>query len=359
MPEIKTQVFKLDPYEPQLNKIKIAAKILRDGGLVAFPTETVYGLGANLNDEAAIARLYEVKKRPKEKKLSIHIVDARVVKEYASEIPQAAYKLMHRFWPGPVTIVLKAKNTDTVGFRFPRNQIAYGLIKEANVPVVAPSANISDAAPPKSASEVLMQLNGQIDVVLDGGNTALGVESTVVDLSGPGYKILRQGSVSEGAVKKAIDTKFILVVCTGNTCRSVMASDMLQKELASRKDIEILSAGVSAIPGAGASFTVAEVMKEQGYDVSDHVSRSVTDELINMSDIILVMEKAHRDRILEKAPQVKNKVHLLREYLRDAPIPENDPESGEVPDPVGRDKAFNRYVYGIIKENIDRIAGKL
>lgn len=354
MGKFSTQIFKVDPFEPELDKIKFAAEILRGGGLVAFPTETVYGLGANYNDKEAVDRIYQVKKRPRAKPLSLHIADREMVFEYASSVPQDAYKLMYRFWPGPLTIILNAKSGGSVGFRFPRNQIAYSLIKEARVPVVAPSANISDQPPPKTANEVLKYLQGDIEVVIDGGKTALGIESTVVDLSKETCQVLREGTITPSAIKKAIETKFILIVCTGNTCRSVMAGELLRRMLKDRDDIEILTAGLSAIPSAGPSSVVSQLMKEQGYDVTNHIARKLTDDLIYMSDIIFAMEGLQKDRIIERVPEAKDKVFLLKEYGQKTPVA--DPDGMDIPDPIGMPLDFNKHIFDIIKRSIERIA---
>ncbi len=201
---MKTDLIKINPLKPQAERIERAASVLKNGGLVAFPTETVYGLGANLLDEKAIDKLYRIKERPRNKPLTVHVADIKTVKKMAGRIPGGAKRLAERFWPGPLTLVLKDKRGRKTGFRMPDNRIAFLLIKKAGVPVAAPSANISGRCPPKSAKEVLMGLGGKIDMVLDGGKTRIGVESTVVDMSGENFKILREGVISKSEIQRAI-----------------------------------------------------------------------------------------------------------------------------------------------------------
>jgi L-threonylcarbamoyladenylate synthase len=201
---MRTILLRLDPARPQPGKIKTAASVLRSGGLVAFPTETVYGLGANLLDKGAVAKVYRIKKRPRNKPLTVHIADIKAVKKMAGSIPPGAKKLADRFWPGPLTLVLRDKRGRKSGFRMPDNRIAFLLIKKAGIPVVAPSANISGNRPPKSAKEVLRDLDGKIDMVLDGGKTRVGVESTVVDMSGKNFKILREGAISRTEIEEML-----------------------------------------------------------------------------------------------------------------------------------------------------------
>lgn len=199
-----TLVLKVNPNKPDKKLIKYAAGILKDGGLVAFPTETVYGLGANLLDEKAIRRLYRVKARPRSKPFTVHISGASQIKSLGCSLDARAKRLSAKFWPGPLTMVLGSKNGASVGFRMPANKIAIDLIKASGVPVVAPSANLSGNKPPLNASEVLRDLNGKIEVVIDSGPTKIGVESTVVDMTKRPFVILREGAISRSRLEKSI-----------------------------------------------------------------------------------------------------------------------------------------------------------
>lgn len=202
---METVVLKINSRNPQLFRIKKAAGILRNGGLVAFPTETVYGLGANLLDEKAIDRVYRIKKRAGNKPLTVHVADIKTVEKITGRIPTRAKRLMDKFWPGPLTLVLKDKHGGKTGFRMPDNRIAFLLLKEANAPVVAPSANISGNCPPTTAKEVLRDLDGKIDVVIDGGRTKVGVESTVVDITEREPKILREGAIRGSKIRRFLE----------------------------------------------------------------------------------------------------------------------------------------------------------
>jgi L-threonylcarbamoyladenylate synthase len=200
---IKTKLIKVDPHSPDENSIEFAATLLRDGRLVAFPTETVYGIGANFMNKEAIKRLYEIKNRPLTKPFTIHIATIDMIGDMQCEIPPIADRLMKRFWPGPLTLVLKGKG-GKVGFRMPKNAVAKELISKSGVPLAVPSANISGEKPPTGANDVLKKLNGKIDLVLDGGNTEFGRESTVIDAAGDSYKILRKGAIPENEIDEAL-----------------------------------------------------------------------------------------------------------------------------------------------------------
>jgi len=203
----KTLVIRLDPKRPDKRSISYAADALRNGRLVAFPTETVYGVGASLLRDEAVKRLYKVKARSRSKPFTVHISNPKLIREMGCEVPWQARALIDKFWPGPLTVILRSKYGKKIGFRMPADKIALAVISAAGVPVVLPSANLSGKTPPKNAGEVLAQLDGGIDVLLDGGKTRIGVESTVVDLTTGIPKILREGAIKSKEVFKLLNFK--------------------------------------------------------------------------------------------------------------------------------------------------------
>ena len=193
--------------------IEQAAKIIKRGGLVAFPTETVYGLGANALDKTAVRKIFKAKKRPMDNPLIIHIADIKDLNSLVKEIPKTAEVLIKKFWPGPLTLILHKKEVvpdevtaglKVVAIRIPKNRIALDLIKKAGVPIAAPSANLAGRPSPTLAQHVFDDLGAGVDLILDGGSTKIGVESTVVDLTVNPPQILRPGGISFEELKKVI-----------------------------------------------------------------------------------------------------------------------------------------------------------
>lgn len=193
--------------------VKKAAVILKNGGLVAFPTETVYGLGTNGLDENAVPKIYEAKGRPSDNPLILHISEFEEIKDIVKEIPKSALILAEEFWPGPLTMVFKKSEIvpyrttgglESVAIRMPSNKIARELIKAAGLPIAAPSANSSGRPSPTKASHVLFDLEGKIDMVIDGGAVDIGLESTIVDVTGEIPVILRPGFITEEMLTEAI-----------------------------------------------------------------------------------------------------------------------------------------------------------
>ena len=193
--------------------VKKAAEIIKRGGLVAFPTETVYGLGANGLDENAVPKIYEAKGRPSDNPLILHISKLDEIEDIVKEIPKSALILAEEFWPGPLTMVFKKSERipyrttgglESVAIRMPSNKIARELIKAAGVPIAAPSANSSGRPSPTKAAHVIYDLDGKIDMVIDGGEVDIGIESTIVDVTGEVPVILRPGFITEKMLSEAI-----------------------------------------------------------------------------------------------------------------------------------------------------------
>lgn len=202
---MKTEIIKLDRDNIDLDKVRHAAEVLKGGGLVAFPTETVYGLGANALDRTAVRKIFEAKGRPSDNPLIVHISDKHEVSRLVRDLPPDASRLMDMFWPGPLTLVVQKScvvprevtgGLDTVAIRMPSHPVALALIKESGLPVVAPSSNASGRPSPTEAKHVIEDLSGKIDVIIDAGSSAIGLESTVLDITADPPVILRPGGIT-------------------------------------------------------------------------------------------------------------------------------------------------------------------
>ncbi len=324
------------------------ASVLRAGGLVGFPTETVYGVGAMATNAEALERLRDLKDRPR-RPFGVHMGDPRQVRRYVRRLPQPAANLIAKGWPGPVTILLRTGGSladkrleefglhavlcqeGVIGLRCPDAPVAREMLLAAGDPVVASSANLAGRPSPRSAQDVLEQLGGRIDLLLDAGPTRYGTDSTIVDFSAEGWRIVRQGLLDARAIRN-LTTWRILFVCTGNTCRSPMAEGLARVAIARRlgcqpesladHGVEVLSAGLLAIAGGRASPEAVRAAAALGADISRHKTRKLTPDLVQGADVVLCMTDGHAREVRAVAPSSAGKVRRLDEET-------------EVEDPVG------------------------
>ena len=210
---METKIFTIDETKELNNQVKEAGKILKNGGLVAFPTETVYGLGGDAKNKDASKAIYAAKGRPSDNPLIVHIPDVSWVDGIVSEIPEAAQKLADAFWPGPMTLIFKKNEViplettgglDTVAVRLPSHPVARALMEESGVYIAAPSANTSGRPSPTKAKHVAEDLSGKIDAIIDGGEVNIGLESTIIDVTEDIPTILRPGYISLDDVKAVV-----------------------------------------------------------------------------------------------------------------------------------------------------------
>ena len=193
------------------SKLKLPAKAIKDGGIVIFPTETVYGIGVNGLDEKAVKKLYDIKQRPLDKPISLLVSNMDMVNQIAQDITDLEYKLMEEFFPGPFTIILKKRdvvpnivtaNQDTVGIRMPDGEIARKIVEYANVPIATPSANISGEPSGTNLDSIIKEFEGKVDCFIDGGESKIGIASTIVKVINGVPYILRQGSITKEQIEK-------------------------------------------------------------------------------------------------------------------------------------------------------------
>ncbi len=369
---METKRIKINIENIDSGAIKEAGAIVDSGGLVAFPTETVYGIAARVKDDT-LSKLNIVKGRPENKHYTLHIAESNDVLKYVPNIPLRARKLIQNAWPGPLTLIFALEPDDTkiqqtklgkdtfsalykdgtIGIRCPDNAIATALLREIKCPVVAPSANISNQPPAVNTDQVLEQLDGKIDMVLDAGQCKFQKSSTVARIDNRGIEILREGAYSKTDLDMLSQIK-VLFVCTGNTCRSPIAEGAFKKYLAEKLNFKVdeleqmgykvSSAGIIGSSGHPATSEAVTACAAQGIDIKNHRNRGLSRELIEESDFIFTMEKIHLMRTLSLAPEAKNRCLLLA-------------GNKEIPDPIGQpQRVYDNCVKVITKAVKERIS---
>jgi protein-tyrosine phosphatase len=318
--------------------VRRAVEVLTSGGIVAFPTETVYGVGARMDLPDSVARLRAVKERSDHQPLTVHVAARDEVFRFVPQPGRVGRRLVRKAWPGPVTLVLPIEvgagassgqidvsalhsiaPNGSIGMRCPDETTATAILLGVGAPVVATSANRAGRPAPTTAEGVRAELGGRIDLIIDGGPTRYGRPSTIVRVDGERYRVLRVGVYDERMIEQ-LASYHLLFVCTGNTCRSPMAAAMARSMLAEKlgipsealadAGIRIESAGTFAGAGPAADHAVA-VMADRGIDLSAHRCRGLSPELVHSADRVYVMTRSHRDAVLDLVPGAESRVTLL------------------------------------------------
>uniref|UniRef100_A0A7C4XKR2 L-threonylcarbamoyladenylate synthase n=1 Tax=candidate division WOR-3 bacterium TaxID=2052148 RepID=A0A7C4XKR2_UNCW3 len=312
--------------------------ILKKGGIVALPTDTIYGLAVDGTNQKAIKKL-SVLKRRENKPYTLFVAKKRIP-DYALIKKK---KLIDYFLPGPITIILKknpelpiAWGLEKIGIRIPQTEFIIKLLNNYEIPLIVTSANLSNEPPLTSAQEIAEKFP-EIDLIIDGGRID-GPPSTVLDLTTTPPTILRKGKIPILEIEKIYgrpillddSLKFnLLFVCTGNTCRSPMAAGII-KTMVRDEYLNVSTAGTAAIDGLPASPNTQIVVKKFGGSIEDHRTKCLNKELIAEADLILVMEYKHYETVLELVPEAVAKTFLLKEYKRRI-------KYNEITDPAGKD----------------------
>ena len=312
---MKTEMIKIDRDDMDLREMKRAGEILKKGGLVAFPTETVYGLGGDALDETAAHRIYEAKGRPSDNPLIIHIADMEHLDKIVEEVPEAAHKLAEAFWPGPLTMIMNKSDAvphgttgglDTVAIRMPSDPIALELIRQGGGYVAAPSANTSGRPSPTTAQHVYEDLQGKIPMILDGGAVTIGLESTIVDLTEEVPTILRPGYISLEMVQAVLgEAKMDKGLISSDSNIHPKAPGMKYKHYAPDADLKIIEGDIDKV----VSYINDNTRKliDEGYKVAI----MTTDETKHLYTDGIIISMGHKSDELSAA---RHLYATLREF---------------------------------------------
>jgi tRNA threonylcarbamoyl adenosine modification protein (Sua5/YciO/YrdC/YwlC family) len=338
-------VLDLRRIEDPRDSVHRTVEALARGHVVAIPTETVYGLAADALNPQAIKQLVTLKGRSASMPLAIAVRGEQAIEDFVCHWSPLARRLARRCLPGPITLVLPCGDpmsiamrlpeatremvvgeNECIGFRVVSHPVICQLHEYLRGPLVLTSANLTGQVAATRGEEVVSQFGQTVPLVLDDGPTRYGGASTVVRVIGNRYEILRQGAIEDAAMNE-FAKPMIALVCTGNTCRSPMAEailkDLLKKAGGGLESVVVISAGVAASDGAMASQPAVEVMESRGLDISEHLSRPLSDAIMERADFVLTMTRGHRAAILAAWPDRVEQVRTLRR------------DGGDVADPVG------------------------
>lgn len=347
MPPVIVNLAKTDDVRDVIHR---AVQALAEGELVALPTETVYGVAASALSERGVDRLAEFKNRPDDAPFALAVKGDQEARDYAPDWSPLAGRLARRCWPGPVTLVLDAdperglvaRLPDSVrrwvcpdgaiGFRSPANRLVMDLLRMLAGPLALTSANRRGEPEAVTSADLAKSLGGAVSMVLDAGPAHYGQPSTVVRVVGDSMRVLREGVVGEATLRRMARVE-VLMVCTGNTCRSPMAEALFRRRLAERlgttpegleeRGVGVSSAGIAASEGSPASRESAELMAELGVPIADHAAQQVTEQHVRHADLIFTMTRNHRQALLDAWPAAAERTHLLL------------PDGGDLGDPIG------------------------
>jgi tRNA threonylcarbamoyl adenosine modification protein (Sua5/YciO/YrdC/YwlC family) len=373
----KMKYLQINQKNPDPKIIKEASRCLDKGGLIVYPTDTLYGLGVDAYNRKAVDKLFEVKKREKHQPVSIMLNSMQQIKEIFGFNPTTIKNDLDKILPGKYTVIINnsykkkipilenpekpGSYLEKVAIRIPANPISGSLAHLFDAPISCTSANISGKENMFTVDDIVSQLGNQIDLVLDAGRLPASQGSTVVDFTCDPYAILRTGDVSKNELQKILDkeiqtvkSKYIITfICSGNICRSPIAEAILKKMISKTKyksQVMIQSAGTLSIPTSAAHGFAVDICHDADIDLTHHLSRHVNEDFVKNSDIIFCMAQNHISYLVKNYPKYKSKFILLKQWQK--------PKLVSIPsiaDPIGHEKDFFKSTFSEIHSELKRI----
>jgi L-threonylcarbamoyladenylate synthase len=361
---------KIDPVNPVLASIKQAAQVIRSGGVIVYPTDTLYGFGIDLNNQLALEKLTLLKGRQAQKPLSVLINSQSQLEGLTGPLNSNETLCFTKLLPGKITILLPRRITapidilnryDRIGVRYPVSKICTLLINEIGFPISSTSVNLSGQANLKSAEDIRDVFGKRVDLILDAGPVKSTRGSTILDCSFFPPQLVRTGEVSANQIGRILGTQIrplpnkfiILFICSGNICRSPMAEGILKRVLRKTKykdRVEVKSAGTLKIENAHAAIESIEIAGQYDVPLAQHRSRALNRELLSEADLVFCMSMNHLNYINSHFPEFKDKVFLLKQWHEKKKL-----SNPSIADPIGHNLDFFKKTFNQIYIEIMRV----
>ncbi len=371
------EYYKIDPEHPDEKIIKRAVEVLKNGGIIVYPTNTLYGLGVDAFNRKALERLFVVKQRGAHQAVSLLVASLEQLRSLFAKLSPAQYEHLLKLLPGKFTILAHSRFRQNlmylapetpqnaaarVGFRVAEFPLCKQLCLQLGSPVTATSANVSGQPNARTVQDVIAQFGDRLDLILDAGPVRDLRGSTIIDFTKTPYLIMREGAISlEELRRKLPQVPFkrrkerfqVTFVCSGNICRSAMAKGILNEIVSKTRFkhlIEVDSAGTLSLASGPAHPLTIEVAAKYGIDLKAHQAKPIDPKIMEESDILIALAVNHLEFLRNRYPQHKDKIVLLKEWHRRTKL-----ANPSIPDPIGHDRSFFEKIFREIQSEIKRI----